>query len=85
MGCLNCPPGHTLSLVGDSPPEAQIQDGGHVQGGDICQIYSCSSKAEMSTVHFHGHRNPALSSGARGVNKRDTIPASWSIQSGGAS
>ena len=85
MGCLICPVGHTLSLAGDSPPEAQIQGGGHVQGGDICQIYFCSSKAEVCVVHFRGHHNPVLSSGARGVNKRDTIPASWSIQSGGAS
>ena len=48
-------------------------------------IEVCSSKAEMCMVHFHGHDNPVLSSGARGVNKRDTIPASRSIQSGGAS
>ena len=93
MGCLNCPVGHTLVIGWGQPKiqihstdtEARIHGGGHVQWGDICQIHFCSSKAEMCMVHFHGHDNPVLSSGARGVNKRDTIPASRSIQSGGAS
>lgn len=61
------------------PTEAQIHGGGLAQGGDICQTYSCNSKAEMCTVPFHGHHSPVLSSGARGANKRDTVPASWSI------
>lgn len=45
---------------------------------DICQIYSCSRRAERYMVHFRGH-NSVLSTGDRGLNKRDTVSASWSI------